>query len=255
MAQDIVLTVQAREGRGRSDVRKLRAEGLLPGVIYGAGIEPVALSVPRSELLRVLHAHGAHPLVTVKVDGGPDAPSGARPIEYLALIKDLQIDHVKQTALHVDFHRVQEDKPVQTEVEVHLEGTPEGVKTGGILDVTTRLVAIEALPRELPEAIYLDVSAMQLGDVRRVSDLTPPPGVTILTDPDETLASVVAPRVEVPELTPEEAEALAALSPDELEALKELVAEAPEAAAQLAEPEEPAEAGGGGEPSEAPEGE
>ena len=69
MAEEITLTVQAREGRGRSDVRKLRADGLLPGVIYGAGIEPVALSVPRADLLRVLHAHGAHPLVTVKVDG------------------------------------------------------------------------------------------------------------------------------------------------------------------------------------------
>src|SRR5687768_10870368 len=141
MAEDIILSVQPREGRGRSDVRKLRAKGLLPGVIYGAGIDPVVLSVPRQELLRVLHAHGAHPLVTIKVDGGR---------EYLALVKDLQIDAVKQVALHVDFHRVQEDKPVQTEVEVRLEGTPAGVKLGGILEVVTRMVAIEALPRALP---------------------------------------------------------------------------------------------------------
>jgi large subunit ribosomal protein L25 len=242
MAQDIVLTVQPREGRGRSDVRKLRAEGLLPGVIYGPGIEPVALSVPRSDLLRVLHAHGAHPLVTVKVDGGED---------YLALVKDLQIDAVKQVALHVDFHRVRADKPVQTEVEVHLIGEPAGIKLGGILDITTRLVAIEALPRDLPEKIELDVSDMEIGDVRRVSDLQAPSGVTILTDPEESLASVVTPRVEGPTLSPEEAEALAALTPEELEALEELVAEAPEVAAELAEGE-PAE---GAEPSEAPEGE
>jgi large subunit ribosomal protein L25 len=243
MAEEIVLTVQPREGRGRSDVRKLRATGLLPGVIYGPGIDPVALSVPRSELLRVLHAHGAHPLVTVKVDGGQ---------EYLALVKDLQIDAVKQVALHVDFHRVQADVAVQTEVEIHLIGDPAGVKLGGILDVPTRLVAIEALPRNLPEKIELDVSDMQLGDVKRVSDLVAPPGVTILTDPDESLASVVAPRVEEPTLTPEEAEALAALSPEDLEALKELVAAAPEAAAELAEGEAAEE---GEQPSEAPEGE
>lgn len=248
MAEDIVLTVQPREGRGRSDVRKLRAVGLLPGVIYGAGIDPVALSVPRSELLRVLHTHGAHPLVTVKVDGGPGTSK-----EYLALVKDLQIDAVKQVALHVDFHRVQEDKPVQTEVEVHLEGTPAGVKLGGILDVATRLVAIEALPRDLPEAILFDVSAMDMGSVVRVGDLTAPAGVTILTDAEETLASVVAPRVEVPELTPEEAEALATLTPEELEALKELAEEAPEILAEAAEAAEAAEGGeapaepGGGE--------
>jgi large subunit ribosomal protein L25 len=250
MAQDIVLTVQPREGRGRSDVRKLRANGLLPGVIYGPGIEPVALSVPRSDLLKVLHAHGAHPLVTVKVDGGRDAAT-----EYLALVKDLQIDAVKLVALHVDFHRVQADKPVQTEVEVHLIGDPEGVKLGGILDVPTRLVAVEALPRDLPEKIELDVSDMQLGDVRRVSDLRPPAGVTILTDPEESIASVVAPRIEEPTLTPEEAEALAALSPEDLEALKELAAE-PEAAAELLEETgEAGEAAEGAEPSEAPEAE
>jgi large subunit ribosomal protein L25 len=243
MAQDIVLSVQPREGRGRSDVRKLRADGLLPGVIYGPGIEPVALSVPRSDLLKVLHAHGAHPLVTVKVDGGED---------YLALVKDLQIDAVKQTALHVDFHRVQADKPVQTEVEVHLIGEPAGIKLGGILDITTRLVSIEALPRDLPEKIELDVSDMEIGDVRRVSDLQAPSGVTILTDPEESLASVVTPRVEGPALSAEEAEALAALTPEELEALKELAAEAPEAAAEGAEGEEAAE---GGEASEAAEGE
>ena len=241
MAQDIILSVRPREGRGRSVVRKLRADGLLPGVIYGAGIEPVALAVPRSELLKTLHAHGAHPLVTVKVDGGQ---------EYLALVKDLQIDPVKLVALHVDFHRVQADKPVQTEVEIHLLGEPAGVKLGGILEVPTRMVAIEALPRDLPEKIELDVSDMELGDVKRVSDLAAPTGVTILTDPDESLASVVAPRVEEPTLTPEEAEALAGLSPEDLEAIKELAAAAPEAAAELAEGEAEGEA-----PSEAPEGE
>jgi len=220
MAQDIVLNVQPREGRGRSDVRKLRAEGLLPGVIYGAGIEALALSVPRGDLLRVLHAHGAHPLVTVKVEGGRD---------YLALIKDLQIDPVRQLALHVDFHRVQEDKAVQTEVEVRLEGTPAGVKLGGILETLIRTVAVEALPRDLPEHIVFDVSSLDVGDVARVADLRAPSGVTILTDAEQTLASVVAPRVEEEvALSTEEAEVLAALTPEELEALKELAEVAPE---------------------------
>jgi large subunit ribosomal protein L25 len=236
MAEDIVLTVQQRDARGRSEVRKLRADGLLPGVIYGPGIEPVALSVPRSELLRVLHAHGAHPLVTVKVDGGK---------EYLALVKDLQIDHVRQLALHVDFHRVQEDKPVQTEVEVTLVGTPEGVKLGGILEALIRTVAVEALPRDLPESIEFDVSSLEVGSVARVGDLRAPSGVTILTDAEITLCSVVAPRVEEEvTISAEEAEALQALSPEDLEALKEYAAAMEEVAAEegeAAEGEAPAE--------------
>lgn len=239
MAQDIVLTVEPRDARGRTEVRKLRAEGLLPGVIYGAGIEPVALAVPRAELLRVLHAHGAHPLVTVKVNGGR---------EYLALVKDLQIDAVRQLALHVDFHRVQEDKPVHTDVEVNLIGTPAGVKLGGILDVQLRTVAVEALPRDLPEQIEFDVSYMELGGSARIGDLTAPPGVTILTDPEQTLCSVVAPRVEEVALSPEDAEALQALTPEELEALKEYAAVVEEEA-----PEEGAAAEG--EAAEASEGE
>lgn len=239
MAQDIVLTAEPRAQRGRSEARKLRAEGLLPGVIYGAGIEPVALSVPRSDLLKVLHAHGAHPLVTVKVSGGRD---------YLALVKELQIDHVRQLALHVDFHRVQEDKPVQTEVEVMIVGTAAGVKLGGILDVPLRTVAVEALPRDLPEHIEFDVSDMDVGSTARVSELKAPPGVTILTDPEQTLCSVVAPRVEEEApLSAEEAEALATLSAEDLEALKEYAA----AMAELAPEEgEAAAEGEAAEPSE-----
>ncbi|MEX0873532.1 MAG: 50S ribosomal protein L25 [Actinomycetota bacterium] len=242
MADNIVLTVQPRSERGRSDVRKLRADGLLPGVIYGPGIDPVALSVPRHELLRVLHAHGAHPLVTVKVEGGR---------EYLALVKDLQIDPVKQLALHVDFHRVQEDKPVQTEVEIVLAGTPEGVKLGGILEQMSRMVAIEALPRDLPESITYDVSRMVVGDTIRYGDLAPPAGVTVLADLEQAVASVVAPRVEEEVgLSTEDAEALAALSPEELEALKELA----EAAEEAAPEDGAAEGAGEGEASEPSEG-
>jgi large subunit ribosomal protein L25 len=243
MAKDIVLSVEPRDARGRTEVRKLRADGLLPGVIYGAGIEPVALAVPRSDLLRVLHQHGAHPLVTVKVNGGRD---------YLALVKDLQIDHVKQVALHVDFHRVQEDKPVQTEVEVTIVGTAAGVKLGGILEVQLRMVAIEALPRDLPEHIEFDVSDMEIGSTARISELKAPSGVTILTDPEQTLCSVVAPRVEEEvTLSVEEAEALAALSPEDLEALKEYAA-----AVEEAEPAEgeAVEGEGGEAPAEASEG-
>lgn len=241
MAKAVDLQVDARSERGRSEVRKLRGKGMLPGVIYGPGIDSLALTLPRADLIRTLNAHGLHPLVNIKVNGGE---------EYLAIVQEVQVDPVRWEAVHVDFRRVEENKPVQTEVEIELEGTPAGVKEGGVLETQTRALAIEALPRSLPDSIVFDVSHLTVGDVARVGDITPPEGVTILTDPEETLCSVAVPRVEeeAPALTPEEAEALAELSDEEREALAELAAAEEEAPAEEGEEGEQAE--GGGEQSE-----
>jgi large subunit ribosomal protein L25 len=154
--------------------------------------------------------------------------------------------------LHVDFHRVQEDVAVQTEVEIVLEGTPEGVKLGGILEQIVRTVPIQALPRALPEHITFDVGAMDIGSTARVGDLVAPPGVEILADPEQTLCTVVAPKVEEEApLSAEDAEVLAALTPEELEELKEYAAAVEEAAPEEGvEGEAPAE---GAEPAEAAE--
>jgi large subunit ribosomal protein L25 len=242
MAKAVVLEVEPRSERGKSEIRKLRAAGRLPAVIYGTGIEPQALTVPHHDFIRLLHAHGMHALVQVKLADGK---------EYLALVKEVQVDAVRQEALHVDFHRVEEDKPVHTEATVTLVGTPAGVKTGGILEVQTRNVAIQALPLAIPETIEFDVSALEIGTVARVGDLTPPEGVTILTDPDETLCSVVAPRVEeaATAISAEDLALLEGLSDDELEALRELAAAAPPAEAAEGEAPEgeqaPAEGEGG----------
>ncbi|HVL82118.1 MAG TPA: 50S ribosomal protein L25 [Actinomycetota bacterium] len=184
----IELTVAPRDGSGKGAARKLRTTGQLPGVLYGPGIETQSLAVPRHEFVRLLKHHGSHALVALKVDGGN---------EYLAIVKDVQVDPVRWEALHVDFVRVQEDKPVTTEVQVVLVGEPAGVKMGGVLDQLTRSVTIEALPRSIPSEIEYDVSELGLGDVIRVGDLQAPQGVTIATDPEETLASVAQPRVEL----------------------------------------------------------
>lgn len=246
MAKEIVVEAESREVTGRSKVRKLRNSGFLPGIIYGKDVNR-KLTVDRLEILKLLHAHGSHPLVTVKVDGD----------EYLALVKELQVDPVRQLALHVDFYRVQEDKPVQSVVDVELTGSPAGVQEGGVLEILVRTLEIEALPRALPELITLDVSHLGIGDVARVGDIPAPEGVTILNDPEETLATVAAPtELEEEEVgvTEEELEALEELSPEELEELEEAAEELEELAeeeapeeGEVAEGEEPAS---GGEPDE-----
>lgn len=195
----IELTAAPRDGAGKKAAREVRASGLLPAVLYGPGIDTRSLAVDRHDFVRLLQHHGSHALVTLKVDGS----------DYLALVKDVQIDPVRWETLHVDFVRVREDVAVATEVGVTLVGEAAGTKMGGVLELQTRSLQIEALPRSIPEHIEYDVSEMQIGDVVRVADITPPSGVTILTDPDETVARVAQPRLEV-EAPPEAAEGAAA---------------------------------------------
>jgi large subunit ribosomal protein L25 len=212
MAREIAFDAEPRPDRGKSAARKLRATGRLPAVIYGTGIDSIAIALNTSELVKALHEHGAHPLVTVKV--GSD--------EHLALVKEIQVDALSQTALHADFLRVQANVAVHTEAALHLVGTPEGVKLGGILETLLHTLAIEALPRSIPESIEHDVSALVIGDVVRVSEIKAPAGVTILTDPEETVATVSAPRVEVEEApAAEEAEEGAEAAEGEAEAGEE----------------------------------
>src|SRR5688572_27087353 len=118
MATAASLTAEPRAADGKGAARKIRAEGKLPAVLYGSGIDAQSLAIPRHDFIRILHAHGAHPLVQLTIGGAQE----------LAIVKNVQIDAVRQAALHVDFHRVQADKPVQTLVVIHTVGNSAGVK-------------------------------------------------------------------------------------------------------------------------------
>jgi large subunit ribosomal protein L25 len=195
----IKLEVKEREGRGSADSRRLRREGLIPGVLYGRGKPPHAFAVPERELRRVLSGDsGLHAILDVVVDG----QETARP----SVLKDYQ-QHVPSGRLsHIDLHEVRLDQPIQTQVSVTLVGEPEGVKEGGVLSQVSREINVEALPMEIPDHLELDVSGMGIGDTMRLADLPVQEGVTYLDDPEETvLASVQIPAVIV-EPEPEEEE-------------------------------------------------
>jgi large subunit ribosomal protein L25 len=191
MAGDrIKLEVQAREPRGSAEVRRLRAQGLIPGVLYGAGKEAQTFCVGERELRRAITGeHGTHTILDVVVGGDGGA---ARP----AVLKDYQMHPTKSRLLHVDLHEVRLDRPIQTAVGIELVGESEGVKVGGVLTQVTREVNVEALPMSIPDRIELDIAAMEIGDSLRVADLVVPDDVTVLDDEDMVLASVAAPRVE-----------------------------------------------------------
>jgi large subunit ribosomal protein L25 len=197
----VKLQVQERERRGSAESRRLRKQGLIPGVLYRAGDEPHPFTVPERDLRRVLSGPGGlHTILDVVIDGdGKGKP-------HASILKDYQQDPLRGTLIHIDLHEVRLDQPIQASVVVALIGEPAGVKEGGVLSQVTREVTIEALPMEIPEHIDVDVSGMALGDTLRADALPAIEGVAYLDDPEETvLATVTAPtRVIEPEEEVEE---------------------------------------------------
>lgn len=197
--------MRAREARGSRAARRLRREGLIPGVIYGRA-EPRAICVPERDLRRALTgAGGTHAVLDVVVDGEGDA--------HASILKDFQRDPVRGYVTHVDLQAIRLDRPIQASVTVSLTGEPVGVNEGGVLTQVGAQVTVEALPLEMPEHIDADVSGLAIGDALRVTDLPVLDGVTYLDDPDTVLASVTQPRVE--EVEPVEGEGIEGLAEGE----------------------------------------
>jgi large subunit ribosomal protein L25 len=228
----IKLDVQPRETGGSADARRLRAGGMIPGVLYGSGKAAYPFVVGERELRRVLTGeHGLHAILDVVFDGQKTA--------HHAVLKDYQLDPTRARLLHIDLHEVRLDQTIQAQVTVELVGESQGVKEGGVLTQVLRDVNVEALPMEVPDRIELDISGMVIGDSLRVGDLSTVEGVTYLDDPESVVANVSAPRVE------EEPEV------EEEEELEE--GELPAEEAAEGEAEEPAEGeadAGGGESDE-----
>ncbi len=200
---DIVVPAQSRADKGKNANRRLRASGLIPGVLYGAKKETLPVAVSPREITTILHsASGENTLFDLDLGGK----------RRKVILKEFQHEPVHGRLLHADFYEVALDKILELKVHLELTGTPVGVKTqGGVLDFVTRELEIECLPADIPEKITLDVSNLELGKHLRVSDLTVPPKVKVLTDPDLVIAHVVVPRAEE-EVAPvaAEAEAVAA---------------------------------------------
>lgn len=187
MAKDVSLDVQTRTELGRVALRKLNEQERIPAVIYGSDEPALSLSVGRREMIRLLTHHGAHAVVSLRIDDKSD---------QLALVKEVQVDAVRNRAIHIDFMRIREDRVVATEVPVEVVGESPAIKEGGILNLALRSLQIEALPRSIPDVIEVDVSELGMGDVIRVGDVAITEGVTILNDAEEVLVTIVAPSID-----------------------------------------------------------
>lgn len=189
MAKQVKLTAERRTGTGRSAVRKLKAAGVVPAVIYGAKDKPEALQVSRRDVSAMLsHASGENILVELEVAGSPNR---------LALVQEVQHAPIGGSVLHIDFHAVSMDEVIEADVPLEPTGTANGVKNfGGLLEQSLRSLEIECLPRDLPDVIQVDVSNLNIGDGIHVRDIALPSGVKTRISPDLMAFSVLPPTVE-----------------------------------------------------------
>jgi large subunit ribosomal protein L25 len=228
------LEVRERDEIGSRRAKRLRAEGLVPGVLYGNG-HARAIVVPERDLrTAVTGPSGLHAILDVVIEGQKTV--------HPSILADYQQDPVRGTIAHIDLREVRLDQPIHATVAIQLVGEPAGIKTGGMLSLVARELHVEALPTDVPEHVDVDVTHMEVGDVLRLADLPAIANVTVLDDPQETVIATVSVPRGFAEL--EEAEAAAAAEA-EAEA-----AEGEEEEGEEGAPAEDEEADEGSEPEE-----
>jgi large subunit ribosomal protein L25 len=204
-----VVAAESRTDTGKNVNRRLRSKGLIPGVLYGAKKNPVHVAVSPHAIASILRsASGSNTLFDLDLGGS----------KKKVILKEFQMEPLKGKLIHADFYEVALDRTLEVNVHIELHGVPVGVKTqGGVLDFVTRELEIECLPMDIPEKFVVDVSHLELGKHLRVSDLTLPGKIKLLTELDVVVAHVVMPRAEeevAPVAPVEGAEAAAAAEPE-----------------------------------------
>jgi large subunit ribosomal protein L25 len=202
--KQIVLSTKIRQGSGKKSAHKIRAGGSIPGILYGHKEEPISLTVPEHELWQMLHhSSSEHLILKLKIE---DSKEG----DILTLVRDVQHHPVTGEILHIDFQRISMAEKIKVGVPVDLNGIARGVKEfGGILDHGVREVNVKCTPGEIPEALHIDVSEMEIGNSVHLRDIMMHyPNLEFLDDPSVTLAHVSPPKKL--EITAEEEAAAAA---------------------------------------------
>jgi large subunit ribosomal protein L25 len=225
---EVKLKATKRESVGKGSSRRARSSGRVPAILYGRGMEPIALEVDRRAFVGALRTDaGMNVLLDIEVDGQTT----------LALTRELQREPVRGTLLHADFVKVDRTQAIEVEVPVHIVGESPGAKEGGVLEHPLFAVQVRCLPTEVPEAIEADISGLAIGDSLRVSELPVSDQYEILTNPETIVASVAQP---ISEEQLEAMEAEAGIEQEPSEAELEAAAEA-EAEAEGAGEREPAQ--------------
>jgi large subunit ribosomal protein L25 len=222
------LEAKPRTPGTKNDARRVRKDGKVPAVVYGAGKPTVPVSVDPRQVSRILQSEtGYNTVFDLTVDGERSK----------AMIVDWQYEPIKGALLHIDLKRIAMDQKLRVNVPIELVGEPAGVKQqGGILEQIVREVEVECLPGDIPNAIELNVADLVFGMVLRVADLPKNEKIKFVTDPDQPVAHIISIKEEeVP--TPEAVAGEAAAAPAEPEVIKKGKQETEEEGAEAAPPE------------------
>jgi large subunit ribosomal protein L25 len=223
-----LLEAQQRNAGTKNDARRVRREGKIPAVVYGAGKEAMPVSVDPRQVSRILHSETGHNSVfDLALDGD----------RTKAMIVDWQYEPIKGSLLHIDLKRIAMDQKLRVNIPIELVGEPAGVKQqGGILEQIAREVEVECLPGDIPNQIELNVSELVFGTVLRISDLPKNEKIKYISDPEQPVAHIITIKEEeVPAADAVAGEAAAA--PAEPEVIKKGKQETEEGAAEPAKPE------------------
>lgn len=213
------LSARERSEKGTGAARRLRREGKIPAVLYGDG-DATPLALDSREFRQV--DHGGTGLLTLEVDGSEPTT---------ALVKEIQRDPVRDIVVHVDLMKVSMTDSIHSSVPVNLVGEPPGVKMGGVLQHALWELELQALAKDMPASIDVDLSELDLGGSIHAGGIKLPAGVGLLTSPDSIVATILAPTIHVEEVPEEE------LAEEELAAEEEGVAEEGAPAEEAAETE------------------
>jgi len=182
---EIVLSAEGRTDRGKNAARRLRTKGLIPAVIYGGKADALPVAVDPKVLLRVLRSETGRNTI-LKLDLGAQGQTSA-------ILKQCQLDPVKESFLHADFYRIAMDVAITVKVPIAVKGEARGVKTdGGILELIMRFIEVECLPGDIPERIEIDVTDLGIHDSLRISNVLISPKIKIMEDADQVVVHVIA---------------------------------------------------------------
>jgi len=182
---EIVVSAEGRTDRGKNAARRLRSKGLIPAIVYGGKGDAMSVSVDPKVLLRVLRSETGRNTI-LKLDLGAEGKTSA-------ILKQWQLDPVKEKFLHADFYRIAMDVALRVKVPISVKGEARGVKTdGGILELIMRFIEVECLPGDIPERIEIDVTDLGINDSLRISNVPVNAKIKVMEDPDQVVVHVIA---------------------------------------------------------------
>lgn len=187
----VEMEASSRPVKSKGYLNQLRAEGFVPGVVYGKEIGSVGVQVSAKELDGILRRHGRNTLIALEIKS-----EGGEAEKHTVMVKEMQFHPLKNLMLHVDFHQISLQDEITTTVGLLLTGEAPGTSEGGVLSHTLRRLDISCLATAIPDVIEVDISGLNVGDAIHVSDLVVPDGVRVLDDPETLVVNVLLPRIE-----------------------------------------------------------